>query len=92
MLACRTEAGNFANLRLEDLLAKLKARDKTGRWGWWEDAEGHARSEDVSEAINYLHRRGYVYRSRNPHVEPTPKAVFVLQAAKMWPLCEEDSP
>lgn len=72
LLACRTENGNFVSRRLETLLSKLKSRD--------------SEHEDLCDAINYLHRRGYVYQSRNSYVEPTPKAVFVLQAAQMWPL------
>jgi hypothetical protein len=48
-------------------------------WHFWHDTSGQLQSTDVDDDITYLHLRGYLRATSNPHAIPTYRAVRALR-------------
>ncbi len=74
--AADKETGVDRDEIVKELSANHAAREY---WAFWADCDGTMHSSDLEMDIEYLHQRGYVFATANPHIFPTRRAELALE-------------
>jgi|GEM_PF-5136783 len=76
------EDSRFQVRELQDVFTHLDGQ-YPDIWEFRRNPEGKLESAELEGDLDYLHRRGFIFKTANPSVVPTARAQFALEAAKM---------